>query len=676
MPSRSSFPAASGAPALTAPAALPALALVLLAATAPLSAATVLQKIVEIEIRADGNLAEHTHLEVRLDAATDLNAWSPYPIFEDDNREIDAVTAWVRRPDGSTEKVGRKGLDTAELASDQLLHTSAKVRLVRFPEAPPGAVLGLDYDLTERPWFPAGRVVLGGGHDAAVSHLRVRVRGGGAGWRWSILGPTGGLAVSESPGEVLITAADLPRPADLEHAPEEAREGPVLRYAWREPATWAAVGRWYDQLSRGVPRHREEVHLAARHLLDTGTPPAAGLGSGTAGTTGGIAASPAAAPADDLGRRRRQLESILGFVRREVRYVAVEVGVGGYRPAAAHETLARRWGDCKGKVELLLDLLDEAGIEAYPALLQAGPRNRIDPDFPAPGAFNHMIAALPVAGLAPAPDDPIAGGYLFVDPTQQRGGIGWLHPADQDQWALVLRGERSALVRTPLRPQLEATRLTLDLAVRPDGSAAGRLRLELRGGAASAAADRLAEERPEAIEAEAHRLIASLLPGVTATAPRWLPEADAGVPAMALTATVSLPALVALAADGGGAAATGSAPPVRSLALAGPSATPAPGLLRGRLAPVVLRPHVAVVSWQLALPDGWCPAQSDSSGLDNAAGSFHQSLRCDGGRLTVERRTELRQRWLEPDQLPALAELALAEHRAAARRLRLDRLHG
>jgi len=301
-----------------------------------------------------------------------------------------------------------------------------------------------------------------------------------------------------------------------------------------------------------------------------------------------------------------------------------------------------------------------------------------------------MIAALPAAGLATGTDDPVAGGFLFVDPTQSRGGIGWLHPSDQDQWALVLRGERSVLVRTPLRPALEGSWLTLDLAVRPDGVAAGRLRLELRGGFAAEQADRIASERPETTAAEAHRLIGALLPGATATAPRWLVDHDADVPAATLTAAVALPALVALGQDGAAAAAgtPGTAggqaasvdaagpAPLRSLALGGPAATPAPGLLRDRSAAVVLRPHVASVTWRLALPDGWCPAQSDSSGVDNATGSFHQSLTCAGGRLTVDRRTELRQRWVDPAQLPALAELALAEHRAAARRLRLDRLHG
>jgi|GEM_PF-833732 len=672
-------------------------ALVMLGGGAPLEAATVLQKTVEIEIRGDGSVARRTHLEVRLDTATDLAAWSPYPILIDDHLELGAVTAWVRRPDGTTEKVGRKGFDTTDLADDEVLHTSAKLRLVRFPGAPAGAVLGLDYEQTERPWFPAGWVVLGA-HDAAISHLRVRVHGGGADWRWSILGSTAGLQVSESPGEVLITAADLPRPADLEQLPDEVLEGPVLRYGWHGPATWAAVGRWYDEISRGVARNREEVRQAARRIL-------AASPASDAKPAGGVAGG-------DGRRSRRQLQDILAFVRREVRYVAVEVGVGGYRPAPAHETLARRWGDCKAKVELLLDLLAEAGIEAYPVLVQARPQSRIDPEFPAPGLFNHMIAALPVSALALAPDDPVAGGYLFVDPTQERGGVGWLHPADQDQWALILRGERSVLVRTPLRPQLEGSQLTLDLAVRADGAATGRLRLELRGGFAAAQADRIDGERPETTAAEAHRLIAALLPGATATAPRWVADKDAEVPLMILTAGVALPALVALAPDGAAAApgtagvpAPGAAPttsaagrapgtsvadpgpgtsvavPVpgtprqlRSLALGGPGATPSPGLLRARSAPVVLRPHVAAVTWHLALPDGWCPPQSDSSGLDNVTGTFHQSLTCAGGRLTVDRRTELRQRWVDPAQLPALAELALAEHRAAARRLRLDRL--
>ncbi len=445
-----------------------------------------------------------------------------------------------------------------------------------------------------------------------------------------------------------------------------------------------------------MPRTRSATAATTAAVPATAT--AATMPTVPAAATAAAATAPALdgrqAPGGEASLRRRQLESLLAFMRREVRYVAVEVGIGGYRPAPPHETLARRWGDCKAKVTLLLDLLKEAGIEAYPALIRADPEGRIDPEFPVPGWFNHMIAAVPAAGLAVTADDPVAGGYLFLDPTQTRGGAGWLDPADQDQLALVLRADRSALVRTPLRPQLEDQRLTLDLAVRPDGGAAGQLRLELRGGAAAARADRLAAERPESADAEARRLIAAWLPGAAVSAPRWLPNRDGDVPAVSLTARLELPSLVALgeaappppAGGGGGGGAGDGSPgsgfpgggslPVRSLALGGPRAAPLPGLLRDRSAPVVLYPRVEEITWRLSLPAGWCPAQSDASGVDNAAGAFHQSLSCAGGLLTVERRTELRQRWVNPDQLAALAAVALAEHRAAARRLRLDRLHG
>jgi hypothetical protein len=634
-------------------------------AAAPLSGATLLRKSVEVEVRADGSVAERTQLEVRLDEAADHAAWSPFPIWFDDHHELGRLSAWVRRADGAVEQLRRQDFDTVDLAGGETLHTSDKVRLVRFPPAPVGAVLGLEYERTDHPYFPAGLVPLGA-HGAAISQLSVRVRhpgwgaGGGAaaGWRWSIQGPAEGLHVSEAPGELLITAAGLPRPPRLEHAPTEVRDGPALHYAWGEPASWEAVGRWYDDLARGLPREHAEVRQAARQLVE------APAGGGAGGDPGDA----------ERRHRRARLERILDFVRREVRYVAVEVGVGGYRPAPPHETLARRWGDCKAKVVLLLDMLAEAGIEAYPALVLADPEGRIDPRFPAPGWFNHMIAALPVGGLTVEADDPVAGGYLFVDPTQLRGGGGWLHPADQDQMALVLRGDRTALVSTPLRPRLEAEHLTVDLEVRPDGSAAGRLRLELRGGAAAAEIEELAAERPETTAARTHRLIAAWLPGAGFSDARWTSARDGGMPQVTMTAAVAMPSLVAPgeappAGDSGGRPAGGGS---RWLALAGPRITPAPGLLRDRSAPVVLRPGVEQVTWHLALPDGWCAAPADSSDLDNAAGAFHQSISCAGRMLTVERRSELRLRWIEPAQLPAVAALSLAEHRAAARRLRLD----
>src|SRR6185436_505411 len=130
---------------------------------------------------------------------------------------------------------------------------------------------------------------------------------------------------------------------------------------------------------------------------------------------------------------REKAEALVAFARRQVRYVAVEVGIGGYRPGSPQEVLERRWGDCKDKAFLLVDLLREAGIEAWPALLRAGAGNRMDSEFPSPNQFNHAIVAVSPAGLGLGEEAPVAGGYLFLDATQTWGGLSWLQPTSQDQ---------------------------------------------------------------------------------------------------------------------------------------------------------------------------------------------------------------------------------------------------
>jgi transglutaminase-like putative cysteine protease len=46
-------------------------------------------------------------------------------------------------------------------------------------------------------------------------------------------------------------------------------------------------------------------------------------------------------------------EAALALVQDRVRYVALEMGAGGYVPTDAETTWSRRYGDCKGKTALL-----------------------------------------------------------------------------------------------------------------------------------------------------------------------------------------------------------------------------------------------------------------------------------------------------------------------------------
>ncbi len=455
-------------------------------------AATVLERTVQIDIRPDGSVIERERLRVRLDSDRDLESWSPYVIYLDENRELDSVSAAVTRPDGRTENVARRAQDTHEIVAPGEMHSSRKLRSVTFPAAPVGSVLAIEHAVRERPWFPAGEVHLGS--SSPTEALRVEVKGGGEGWRWRLDGSMPGLEVHETPGGVEVAGRSLPRLSPPELAPGLASSGAVLRYAWGGASGWDGVGTWYDHLVSGVPLGSAPVREKAREL------------------------------AASLPGRREKLAALLDFVRRQVRYVAVEVGIGGYRPHTPQEVLERRWGDCKDKAFLLVDLLRDAGIEAWPALIRLDPEGRVDREFPSP-QFNHVITAVKAEGLGLTDDDPVSGGYLFLDPTQDVGALSWLSPGTQDQDALVVRDGKGELVRTPVLPAAESRRMSVDVSLTAAGEVAGEARLEVAGTAGEAYLSLLQTGRPEEVERAVLGTFGAFLAGVKLDRPKL--EADA-----------------------------------------------------------------------------------------------------------------------------------------------------
>jgi len=185
---------------------LPLAVTVLLTGTLPASAATILEKSIDVEIRPDGGTFERSTLQVRMDAAADLAAWSPYPIYFDENRTIEGLEAYATTPDGKTL---RGELGTAGLAGEGKFRSSSKVHTVRFPALPAGSVLTVETTAKQRSDFHADGISLVT-EKAPIERLRVAVRGGGRGWRWHLGGSRKGLAVQESAGGVVITGASLP----------------------------------------------------------------------------------------------------------------------------------------------------------------------------------------------------------------------------------------------------------------------------------------------------------------------------------------------------------------------------------------------------------------------------------------------------------------------------------
>lgn len=148
----------------------------------------------------------------------------------------------------------------------------------------------------------------------------------------------------------------------------------------------------------------------------------------------------AAKIASEHPSRDARITAAIRFVQDDIRYLGIEMGRNSHEPHQPWETLEQRWGDCKDKTLLLVALLRELGVEAWPALVNTRLARRLDEKLPSPFLFDHVIAQVIEEGRTYWIDGTIAdqGGTLATIET----------PGDER--ALVVRPGTTAL--TPVIP--------------------------------------------------------------------------------------------------------------------------------------------------------------------------------------------------------------------------------
>ena len=140
------------------------------------------------------------------------------------------------------------------------------------------------------------------------------------------------------------------------------------------------------------------------------------------------------------------LAPVLRAVTNRVRYVAIQIGLGGWQPYEAHRTWERGFGDCKDMTTLLVGMLADCRVEAYPCLVQTRGEWATDPDFPSFG-FNHVIT------MAVVGSDTV-----WLDPTCDNCATGDLPSAIENVPALVITRDAGLLRNTPASTELSNQR--------------------------------------------------------------------------------------------------------------------------------------------------------------------------------------------------------------------------
>ena len=89
-----------------------------------------------------------------------------------------------------------------------------------------------------------------------------------------------------------------------------------------------------------------------------------------------------------------KMKALAQFTQHDVRYVSIQLGIGGFQPHPAADIFAHRYGDCKDKATLMSSMLSQIGIDSYYLVINTE-RGAVGPDMPANiGAFNHVILAI------------------------------------------------------------------------------------------------------------------------------------------------------------------------------------------------------------------------------------------------------------------------------------------
>jgi len=409
--------------------------------------------------------------------------------FDPDTR-LDHLRAWSISPDGKDYEVGDKDSVETGLFSESL-YDDTREKLLQIPDAEPGSVIGYEFEQRRRPsilqdiWqfqleLPVERsrfeLRLPAGWEYQVfwvNHTAEKPEEVGQnGWEWEL----SDLPAVESEPSMPSWSALAGR-LDVTYYPHSGES------RTQSLGSWPAIASWYGRLTADRRQATPGIRQKVAEL--------------TANAPG---------PLD-------KIRALAAFVQSDIRYVAIEIGIGGFQPHPAADVLANRYGDCKDKATLLATMLDVAGLKSYYVLID-DERGVVVPEAPSALSFDHVILAIQLSdssdlsGLWAAEDQPRLRKLLFFDPTDPFVPVGYLPDELQASYGLLATDSGGELVKLPL-PPASANRLlrTADLLLTAKGTLAGSVQ-ETRWGAP---ASELRARLLEASQVDRQKILETLL---------------------------------------------------------------------------------------------------------------------------------------------------------------------
>jgi len=413
------------------------------------SAAVIVGKWTDFSVDATGkySLTERTALRVlnRRSAERYLTAVGP----ENNDSKVTSIQTWTVSPSGHVTQSGKKDLITAADVADFEVFSDDRVKMIKVPGAEDGSLVGYEIIIQGHTPISGRRFRMEDEIPVRVSELHVSVPSGSL--RWFVNHPERVGVISQSPNGAAFRSEN--RPA----IPDESDAPPFSSLA-------AEVFVNYDPKGPSALQSWEEAGHSYHALFDNGEKPETEI----------------AAQVETLSSHEpdvlSRIDALYTYVSRQIRYVAIEIGVGGYQPHLPADVYKNKYGDCKDKASLLISMLGKIGLRGYPALVGTRGDVEADPMAPTLATFDHMIVALPVpANLRPAveklPAYDSRNQILWMDPTSEFDPLGQLPEMDQGVFALIAYPDHGDLQRIPEpKPDQNGSEFAVRIHLLPDGT--------------------------------------------------------------------------------------------------------------------------------------------------------------------------------------------------------------
>ncbi len=361
----------------------------------------------------------------------DGEAWGTVRVYFDPQSRIVDLHAWCIPASGNDYEIKEKdgvesavlGVEGGELVSD------TRTKIMRIPAAIPGSIVGYEVEQEFRPYMMVDEWGFQDTIPVREAHYTLKLPPGwtyktnwlnhadesptqAAGeWRWSI-NDLKAIRVEKYMPSWQGIAGNMV----VAFAPPTGQDAGIQR--------WRDLGVWYMTLTRERRNASAEIKQKVAEL--TSSVPTV------------------------LGK----MQALASFVQSDIRYVAIELGIGGHQPHAAAEVFSHRYGDCKDKANLLITMLKEIGVDSYAVVINTV-RGSITSTTPPDLNFNHAIVAfalppeLDAANLKATLVQPKLGRLLFFDPTDDLTPFGFLSGGLQANYGMLVTPEGGDLVKLP-----------------------------------------------------------------------------------------------------------------------------------------------------------------------------------------------------------------------------------